>query len=173
MQLVEAVVDTLMRILPAQIPDKLRQIEIETGDGIALRNPEDYLDFEPSNLGEVSGQPWIAVLPGDTIVHADTGYSGPGSSGWMDAEHECGIMVYVQDEDQSRLTRRLMRYQRAIIEVVGANRVGVVDRDGLSAWAGISIHRTAMGNRFYPNNAEVNAFGDYCVIIVRATRSEA
>jgi hypothetical protein len=172
MQLMEAVTWTLQRILEEGLPDKLAQIEIESNDGLPLKKPERYINFEPSDLAEISADPCVAVLPGDTIVQADTGYSGPGGSGWMDATHEAGVMISCQDTDPSILTTRLLRYQRAIIEVVGANRVGPLDRDGLQAWSGINIDRTAMGNRFYPNNAEVNAYKDYCVVIVRATRSE-
>jgi hypothetical protein len=173
MELMEAVVDTLMRVFEEQLPATLQQIESASHGEYRLRPPGAYLDYEPSGLGEIPAEVWLALLPGDTIINADTGYSGPGGSGWMDATHEVGVMVHVQDTDPSVLTRRLLRYQRAIFQVIGANRVGVLDRDGADAWHGIAVVRTAMGNRFYPNNAEVNAYHDYCVVVVRAQRQEA
>jgi hypothetical protein len=167
-KLVEAAVQTLVGIMRTSLPDKLQAIDVEMADGIICTPPKRYIDFEPTQ-DEIPDRPLLSVLAGNTKFLADTGYGG---GGWADAKHEVAVVAVLEHPDTRTLAKQLLRYQRAIIEVAGANRVGVIDPQGAVAWNGLSVQGTILGERFVPKG-NPNVYGDLVIVILEVNRTEA
>lgn len=168
MQMIESVVASLAIILENQLPAKLAQIESSFTDGVVLEPPAKILTYEPS-LQEVPERPLLLILAGQSRPLADTGLGG---GGWADYEHLVLVACMIEESDPFVLSRKLLRTNNAIVQTVGANRTGVLDPDGDSAWAGISITGTDPGERFQ-QGGNMNAYVQVTMVTVKATRTEA
>lgn len=167
-RLIDVAVQAMVVLLKAELPGVLTSIDAEYGDGIVSRPPRLVLDFEPSSY-EIPDTPVVMVLPGRTRFLADTGFA---QGGWADAQHELQLVALLEDSAPRSLSRRLIRYQRGMMEVAGAHRVGVLDGNGRQAWNGLSILSTTPGNRFHPDS-DPSQYGDTTTIMLRVTRTEA
>lgn len=168
MQMIESVVTTLARILEAQLPVKLAAIEAEFADGIVLVPPAKIVTYEPA-VQEVPERPLLMILPGRSVALNDTGLGG---GGWADYTHSVLVALMLEEPDPYTLSRQLLRSQNALVQVIGANRTGILDSDGDSAWAGISIEGTDPGERFQLNSG-MNPYVQVTMVSVKATRTEA
>lgn len=168
MKLIESVVTTLARLLEEQLPTQLANIEAQFSDGILLDPPARILTYEPS-LQEVSERPLLMILAGQSRPLADTGLGG---GGWADYEHLVLVAMVLEEADPYILSRKLLRSNQALVLTVGANRTGVLDADGVSAWQGISIQGTDPGERF-ERSSSMNPYVQVTMVSVKATRTEA
>lgn len=166
MKLIESVIDGMITMLKAQLPVKLMAMNGEATDGVVLDPPALYLDYEP-NVQEVAERPLLMVLAGQSKPSADTGFGG---GGWADYDHLVAIGYLAEDADPQALSKKLIRVQAAIVQVVGANRQGVKDKDGDSAWGGLSIVVTDPGERF--RMGSMNSYVQVTQITVKATKVE-
>jgi hypothetical protein len=162
-RLIESVVEGIVGMLVAQLPATLSAMQVAIGDGIVLDPPANVFDYKPA-LAEITAWPTICVLAGPSRTNADAG-------SWMDAQHDIAICAFVQDQATRDLSLKLLRYQRAIIEIVQANRSGILDRDSNQAWTGLNFQSTVPGNRFR-HDSDPKAFVDYTTVMVRAMRQE-
>lgn len=168
MQMIESVVTTLQSLMSAQLPSKLKAIEKSFSDGVVLDPPAKIITYEP-NAEEIPERPLLLILPGRSVAINDTGLGG---GGWADYTHYVMIAFMIEEADPYVLSRKLLRSQNAIVQTVGANRTGVLDSDGVSAWQGISIQETDPGERFRLNTG-MNPYVQITMISVKATRTEA
>lgn len=167
-RLIDVAIQSLITLTIAEMPDILTEIESDYADGIVLRDPRMVVDFKPDDF-EIPDTPIICVLPGRTRFLTDTGF---GQGGFADAQHEIFMAAILEDSSPRILAKRLIRYQRAMMELVGAHRVGVLAADGTTAWGGLSILGTQPGERFRPG-ANPSQYGDSTTIMLRVTRTEA
>lgn len=168
MQMIESVVTTLARLLEAQLPAKLSQLEVAFADGIVLDPPAKIVTYEPA-VQEIPERPLLMVLPGRSVANADTGLGG---GGWADYNHYVMVAMMIEEADPYILSRKLLRSQNALVQTIGANRTGVLDSDGVSAWSGISIQETDPGERFQLAGG-MNPYVQVTMVSVKATRTEA
>jgi hypothetical protein len=167
-KLIDSAVQGMMTLLQAQLPTKLTQIELEYNDGLPLDPPATYLDYQPADY-EQPAFPMVCVLAGEMTFSADTGFGG---GGWADSRSEIGIVALLEYSVPRDLSRSLLRYQRAIVEVVGANRVGVLDPSGATAWHGLSISKMIPGERF-ESARNPGAYVESTTILCLVTRTES
>lgn len=168
MQMIESVVVTLASLLKAQLPAALQKIEQQFDDGIVLEPPAKIVTYEPA-VQEVPERPLLMILPGRSIAVNDTGLGG---GGWADYTHYVLVAFMIEEADPYTLSRKLLRSQNALVQTIGANRTGVKDSDGVSAWQGISIQETDPGERFQLNSG-MNPYVQVTMVSVKATRTEA
>ena len=168
MILIDAAIQPLVQLLAAELPAALALIDAEYNDGLVCRAPRQVLDFRPADH-EIPDTPIVCVLDGPTQFLNDTGFA---SGGFADARHQIAVQAILEDSAPASLARRLRRYQRGILQVCGAHRVGVNQQNGQAAWYGLSLERTIPGQRFIPD-ANPSQYGDSTTIILRVTRTEA
>lgn len=161
-RLIEAVIEGFVSVVENQMPALLTAMNSAFNDGIVLDAPEAVYDHKPAVPEMVF--PNVCVLPGQSQSNADAG-------GWMDAQHDLAVCVFVQEQETRALSLKLLRYQRAVIELVQANRTGVLDRDGNQAWTGLNFVQTVPGNRFR-HDSNPKAYVDYTTVMLRALRQE-
>lgn len=161
-RLIEPIVYGVTAFLTAGLPAQLTQITAGYADGIVLDAPAAVFDYMPARSELVF--PCVCVLPGQSQSRADAG-------GWMDGEHSLSVAVFVQEQETRALSYKLLRYQRAVIELVEANRYGVPDRDGNQAWTGLNFLQTVPGDRFR-HDSNPKAYVDHTTIMLRAMRQE-
>lgn len=168
MQMIESVIVTLAAILEVQLPVKLASMEAQFADGIVLDPPAKIVTYEPA-VQEVPERPLLMVLPGRSRPLTDTGLGG---GGFADYEHAVLVAMMIEEPDPYILSRKLLRSQNALVQTIGANRTGVLDSDGVSAWQGISIEGTDPGERFQLSSG-MNPYVQVTMVSVKATRTEA
>lgn len=165
---IESVTSTLVSLMSSKLPAELSAIQIARADGIVLDPPQRIIDFQPTQE-EVPERPLILVLAGETRFTSDTGTYG---GGWGDATHRVAIAAALDNLDAAVLGKQLLRYQLAIATVLGKNRAGVKDADGDSAWAGLSLEATMVGDRF-STGAAASPYTSMTIVVCRVTRTEA
>lgn len=163
MKLMESVVNGLTTTLQNNVAANLAAIEVATADDITLDPPRLFLDYK-ALPGEFSEWPCVCVVASTTTPLVDNG-------NWMELYHNVAIITYLQEADPRALALKLLRYQRAVIEVLAKNRTGVLDEDGQSAWAGINFTGTDPGRRFNVEGSE-GVFGDWTIVYARALKGE-
>ena len=161
-RLIEPVVYGITTFLTNELPAQLTAITAGYSDGIVLDPPAAVFDYMPARSELVF--PCACVLPGQSQTRADAG-------GWMDGEHAVSVAVFVQEQETRALSYKLLRYQRAVIELVQAHRNGYPDRDGNMAWTGLNFVQTVPGDRFR-HDSNPKAYVDHTTIMLRAMRQE-
>lgn len=132
---IEATLDALASKLTTDLPAKLDALNAESG-AIQLERPAAIL----AGVDEAHDYPRIFVIPDRTEQEWDAA----GSIGWR---HLIRVVSFVQDFETSVLWRKVVRYQRAIREVVLTNRGTATD-----GWYLIRYVEDEYGAVFRPND---------------------
>lgn len=108
-QQIEAVCDAIIAKLIAELPAKIAEINTEAGDAHQLTMPEET----SITLGARSEKPYpfIAILPGPE----DPPIDASGRAHWQEA---VDVVCWLEDYDEEALARKLLRFKRAVREVV-------------------------------------------------------
>jgi hypothetical protein len=110
---IEDTLDSLVAKLTADLPAKITAINAAVTDGHTLDNP--HL-IESNGVGELEGYPTILVLPQDpSEPELDQGVT-------MLVRHRVAVIVFQIDSDTHALGKKILRYQRAVKEVLLSQR---------------------------------------------------
>jgi hypothetical protein len=104
---IEATVDDLIAKLESRLPAKLDAINAEHTDGIVLEHPK-AITFGGRSEMQL---PHIAVMPGATEPVSE-------ASGRIHFNHIIAIATWISSPSEADLPRLLVRFQRAVREVV-------------------------------------------------------
>lgn len=104
---IEETVDALLEKLRTRLPDKIAELNAEIPDEHTLVEPHDY------TFGMVPEMqfPHVAVAPEGTETTQDSG-------GRIHYNHVIAVTCWLEQIDPQALNRLLVRYQRALREVV-------------------------------------------------------
>lgn len=136
---IEPLLVKIKTILQNNLPDKLDIIDIEKADFVLI----DPIDYFLTQKGHISEYPTIEIYPLDSPGN-DFSYHA------VNCRHEIAIKITAIDteNDNIKLTKRIMRYQRAIIEVIKAtdnleDEVDLCEYAGFDAVSSIDINHGA------------------------------
>jgi hypothetical protein len=110
----EPVIDALVARLNTDLAAQITAVNGEHSDSFTVETPAQVLDFVPPR-SHLSKFPTIGVADGPSRFEDDIGGSATG-------RHEIMVLVFLQDEDQRGLARKLRRYSQAIVRTVLAGR---------------------------------------------------
>lgn len=116
---IEAVLNACVTKLNAGLAAQLASIQAECADGIALDVPA---GVSISTRSEIPGWPWIMVLPETSDLEYD-----PGTE--VTRVHRVSVFSWCMDYDEATLALKLLRTQRAVFEVLIANRRPAAEGD--------------------------------------------
>ena len=152
---VEPVIDALVAQLTAHLPAKLVALEAQYGGAIALPAPNSIVFGERAIM---AGWPWVELYPvGSDIEHDNVRY--------LDVIHEVALGIFTSDADEEVLTRKLLRYTRAIAETLA-------DRRSALATAGIGVRLDGRWDYSPTRVAERNLYDRDAFISIRARTRE-
>jgi hypothetical protein len=105
---IEQTLDAVVTKLNAGIAAKITAINAEFADDYELDNPAQVTTH---TVPELVDFPHVMVLPDDSEPELDQGIR-------MIVNHQVRVVSWVMDADQTALARKLLRYQRAVKEVL-------------------------------------------------------
>lgn len=106
---VEASIDQIIAKLQANLDDKIDEVNTEIGDAFVLEHvPDDQICF---GTRSEKPYPFIALLPGGDDEPLD-------ASGRVIWENLITVACWLQDPDEEALARKLIRFARAVREVI-------------------------------------------------------
>lgn len=108
----EDTLDALVAKLTADLPAKIAAINTAVTDGHTLDNPH---KITMHAVGELEGYPTIMVLPDESEETEDTGH-------YVLVQHRIQVIAFLQDWDTEALARKVLRFQKAIKEVLLSSR---------------------------------------------------
>lgn len=108
---VEAAADALIAKLEQSLPPKIDDINAEAEDRFVVEYPTE-IAFGPRSE---SAYPFISVSP-------DTSEAPTDASGRILYDHRVRVVSWLQDSEEEGLSRKLIRFQRAVREVILVKR---------------------------------------------------
>lgn len=111
---IETVVDELIAYLKTNLPARVTALAAETPALTLLQVNNGNYHF--GDKPDVAGFPALAFLPQRTPVSDDR-------TDRMSLRHTVGIQVFAQESELPTLTRMLLRYVRAVTEVLVSGRI--------------------------------------------------
>lgn len=152
---IEPVIDELVKQLKAHLPAKLDALELEYGGAIALDAPSNIVFGERAIM---AGWPWVELYPVASEVEHD-------NTKFLDLVHQVAVGIFTSDADEEVLTRKLLRYTRAIAETLMARRAAL-------ATAGIGLRLDGRWDYSPTRVGERNVYDRDAFITVRARTRE-
>ena len=144
----EQAVDALRDRLEADLPAAITAINAEapaTADGYTIENPQLVLDYVPP-LDHLNTFPTVCVAQGPGRFEDDNAWHATGV-------YELAAVAFLQDSDQQALTRRIRRYNLALMRVVLKDR-------NLGSGTGIPWGVTLKRIDFGPALADMDGLAD-------------
>lgn len=152
---IEPVIDAIIGQLTAHLPAKLDALEAEYGGSITLDAPGRIVFGERAIM---AGVPWVELYPVGSDVEHD-------SVRFLDMIHEVALGIFTADADEEILTRKLLRYTRAIAETLA-------DRRAALATAGMGIRLDGRWDYSPTRVAERNLYDRDAFISIKARTRE-
>lgn len=109
--MIEPVLDGVVSQISSGMAAKVSALNSEFGDTL-LTAPANYLKYDPGD--ELPDGISIVALPGISEFEIET-------QTWGDCNHNLSIFAFVYEQDEQTLLKMLMRYNRAIIELIRAD----------------------------------------------------
>lgn len=111
---VETVIDEVVTYLKANLP--ARCAAIAAGPPVLTLPAPDNANYFFGDRQLIPGYPAVVVAPRPSEIENDR-------KDRMDFDHVIAVQVFVTDADEELLTRKLLRYTRAVLEVLVDGRI--------------------------------------------------
>jgi hypothetical protein len=166
----EPVIDAAIAKLRQGLSSRLTAINTEFADGIPLPVPASESVF-PFGVPDASVVPLIVVTDGGT---GESTFQEEGPHG-LTANYALVVMVCDQDANREWLGRKLLRLERACLEVLyddpPAEQLVIERPDGTITYPYIKPVRTVPGPVFNPENDET-MFRQWRIVLFDVLKSE-
>lgn len=165
----EAIVDAIVVKLQKNMTQRVARINLQKTDDVGLAAPDESRYFKSAKRLIPPPGPAVLVMDGPMSVLPRS--EGPHS---LLTEVLVGVWVMDEDSDEDRLSRRIQRLSRAVIESIWDADPAemLVDSDGNQVAYAVKPHSTVPGDAFDPQHPGGPTLREFYCTIFACTRLE-